>query len=121
MTKWKPMSRRRLLRGSLAGGAAITIGFTFMHAKEGENLNPSVDGVCPGYFATMGIGLVSGREFTERDVQGAPRVAIINETMAKYFFDGKDPIGRRFGAGNGKPTDIEIVGVVKDVRSSSPW
>jgi predicted permease len=65
----------------------------------------------------MGIPLVSGREFTERDVIGAPKVAIINETMAKYFYGSSNPIGRRFGFGRGKPTDIEIVGIAKDVRS----
>ena len=76
-----------------------------------------MDGVGPRYFETMGIPLVSGREFTERDVKGAPRVAVINETMAKYFFNGSNPVGRRFGFGRDKGTDIEIVGVVKDVRS----
>ncbi len=80
-------------------------------------MNPSVDGVGPRYFDTMGIPLVSGREFTERDVKGAPRVAIINETMAKYFFNGTNPLGRRFGFGRGTATDIEIVGVARDVRS----
>jgi predicted permease len=65
----------------------------------------------------MGIPLLSGREFTDRDVKGAPRVAVINETMAKYFFNGSSPIGRRFGFGRGTATDIEIVGVAKDVRS----
>jgi predicted permease len=85
--------------------------------KEGEDMNPSLDGVGPRYFETMGIPLVSGRDFTERDVKNAPRVAVINETMAKYFFNGTSPIGRRFGLPRGSATDIEIVGVARDVRS----
>jgi predicted permease len=104
--------------GALAGNDwQMTIRVDGYQAKEGEDMNPSVDGVGPRYFETMGIPLVSGREFTERDVKGAPRVAIINETMAKYFFDGSSPIGRRFGFGRGTATDVEIVGVAKDVRS----
>ena len=104
--------------GALTGNDwSMTIRVDGYQAKEGEDMNPSVDGVGPRYFETMGIPMVGGREFTERDVKGAPRVAVINETMAKYFFAGTNPIGRRFGFGGGKPTDIEIVGVVKDVRS----
>src|SRR5262249_23682419 len=53
--------------------------------KEGEDMNPNVDGVGPGYFSTMGQPLVAGREFTVKDGAGAPPVAIINATMAKYF------------------------------------
>ena len=104
--------------GALTGNDwSMTIRVDGYQAKEGEDLNPSVDGVGPRYFETMGIPLVSGREFTERDVKGAPTVAIINETMAKYFFNGTNPLGRRFGFGRGTPTDIEIVGVARDVRS----
>jgi predicted permease len=104
--------------GTLAGDNwSQTVRVDGYEAKEGEDLNPSVDGIGPRYFETMGIPLVSGREFTERDVIGAPKVAIINETMAKYFYGSSNPIGRRFGFGRGKPTDIEIVGIAKDVRS----
>jgi len=87
--------------------------------KEGEDMNPNVNGVGPGYFATMGQPLVAGREFTVKDAAGAPPVAIVNETLAKYFFGGGNVVGRRIGWGRGKATDIEIVGVVKDSKSSS--
>ena len=104
--------------GALTGNDwSMTIRVDGYQAKEGEDMNPSVDGVGPRYFETMGIPLVRGREFNERDVQGAPRVAVINETMAAYFFNGSNPVGRRFGFGRDKAADIEIVGVVKDVRS----
>jgi putative ABC transport system permease protein len=104
--------------GALTGNDwQMTVRVDGYQPKEGEDMNPSVDGVGPHYFETMGIPLVSGREFTERDVKGAPKVAIINETMAKYFFEGASPIGRRFGFGRGSATDVEIVGVAKDVRS----
>ena len=104
--------------GALTGnGWGMSIRVDGYQAKEGENMNPNFDGVGPGYFATMGIPLVRGREFTDRDAKGSPRVAIINETMARYFFGDTDPIGRRFGVGRDSATTIEIVGVVKDVRS----
>jgi predicted permease len=104
--------------GTLTGNEWVTtIRVDGYPAKEGEDMNPTLDGVGPRYFETMGIPLVSGREFTDRDVKGAPRVAVINETMAKYFFDGASPLGHRLGFGRGGATDIEIVGVAKDVRS----
>ncbi len=88
-------------------------------SKEGEDMNPSVNGVGAGYFRAMGIPLVAGREFTARDVLSAPKVAIINETMAKKYWGEKSPVGRRFGFGRDKATDIEIVGVVKDSKHST--
>jgi len=85
--------------------------------KEDEDMNPYVNAVGPGYFATMGQALLAGREFTMRDAAGAPKVAVINETMAKMFFPGRDPIGRhmKFGSGS-SPLNIEIIGVVKDSK-----
>jgi predicted permease len=88
-------------------------------AKEGEDMNPDVNGVGPGFFATMGQPLVAGREFTAKDISGAPRVAIINETMVKYFFGSENPLGRHIGWGRDKTPAIEIVGVVKDSKTST--
>jgi predicted permease len=70
--------------------------------------------VGPGYFQTMGVPLLGGREFDQRDREGAPPVAIINEAMAKRFWPGQDPVGHRFILGavaNGK--SHEIIAVVK--------
>lgn len=104
--------------GALSGNSwRMTIRVDGYQQKEGEDMNPGVDSVGPRYFSTMGIPLAAGREFSEKDVLGAPRVAIVNETLARYFFGDTNPIGRRFGIGGGKPTDIEIVGVAKDVRT----
>jgi predicted permease len=75
--------------------------------------------VAPGHFSNLGIALLNGREFTRADVAGSPRVAIINETMAKTFFPAGDALGRRmkFG-GPSRPLDMEIVAVVKDSHHS---
>ncbi len=83
--------------------------------KPDENMNPWTNEVAPDYFRTMGLPLVMGREFDERDVKGAPLVAIVNESFAKYFFPNEHPIGRRFGFRTfNNPGAIEIVGIVKD-------
>jgi predicted permease len=82
-------------------------------------MNPWTNEIGPGYFATLGIPLVAGRDFTERDVDGGPLVAVVNETFAKYYFEGQNPIGRRFGFRVYNDAQrIEIVGVVKDTQYS---
>jgi len=73
-----------------------------------------------GFFGKMGIPLIAGREFTERDNLAGGKVAIVNQTFARHFFGNGNPIGRKFCPGWGKVTpDIEIVGVVKDTKYSS--
>jgi predicted permease len=74
---------------------------------------PWVDGISPGYFKTMGIPLVLGRDFDERDVASKANVMIVNETFARHYFGGDTPIGRHIGLAPGV-FDIEIVGVAKD-------
>ena len=82
--------------------------------KEDEDLNPWLDFVSPGYFTTMGIPLLLGRDFTPRDREGATRVAIVNELFAQYFFKNENPIGHRFRRASNKPGEmVEIVGVVR--------
>jgi predicted permease len=90
-------------------------------SKDGEDMNPHFNSISPGYFKTMGIQVVAGREFDERDGQGARRTGIVNERFAKLYFAGRSPVGFQFGIGGGanaKP-DIEIVGVVRDVKYES--
>ncbi len=75
--------------------------------------------VGPGYFRTMGIGLLAGREFNERDTVPAPGVAIVNEVFARKFFGSPNVVGRTFRqeAEAGKPEPLfEIVGVVKSTK-----
>jgi predicted permease len=82
--------------------------------------NPNVihNAVGPGYFTTMGIPLLVCRVFGPQDTATSPKVAVINETMAKTYFPGRSPIGRRFGIGDDTKhsADIEVVGVVKDAK-----
>jgi predicted permease len=99
---------------------------------EGFSRDPNADThsmfnvVGPGYFGMLGVPLLAGREFTERDTLGAPKVAVVNEQFAKHFFGNQNPIGRKLARGAGDVTlDIEIVGVVRDshyagVKQSPP-
>ncbi len=87
--------------------------------KEDENMNPYVDSVSPGYFATMGIPQLLGREFSDADRVGGPRVAIVNDVFAKYFFKNESPLGKRFGFGRDKDAGITIVGVVRSSKYES--
>jgi len=72
--------------------------------------------VTPDYFRAMGIRLVRGRVFTPQDDAKAPRVAIINETMARQHFPNEDPIGKRLNISNGPDAWREIVGIVRDIK-----
>ena len=74
--------------------------------------------VSPGYFRTLGIPLLSGREFARADAAGAPKVVIVNEQFAKKFNLGRNAVGRRKSRGSAKGLDLEIVGLVKDAKYS---
>lgn len=77
------------------------------------------DAVSPGYFSTLGIPLLSGRDFTDGDAATSAKVAVVSESMAKIFFPNRNVIGERFAFGGRKVTpDIEIVGVVKDSKQA---
>ena len=112
---------------SLLEGGAWGMGLTIegFQPPQGEGAGSLCNAVSPGFFKAMGIPLLAGREFDERDEHAGPppegwpyRVAVVNETFAKRYFNGANPIGRRIGFGQnpGTKTPIEIVGLVKDTR-----
>jgi predicted permease len=79
-----------------------------------------MDHIGPGYFATMGIPLLLGREIGVQDIEGAPRVAVVNESFAKRFFPQQDPVGKHVrDTFPGNPGEAEIVGVVGDSKANS--
>jgi putative ABC transport system permease protein len=95
----------------------------------GQEPTSDYDYITPDYFRAMGIALVSGREFFESDSVGAAPVAIISETVARRHWPHSSPIGSHLtissreysGASAGTSQALEIVGVVKDVRSGDLW
>jgi predicted permease len=116
-------------------GAASTV-FSMVPVLAGDNWNNSVavegfeagpdtntssayNSVGPGFFRTMGMTIMRGREFTRGDALGAPKVAIVNEAFTRKFNLGADAIGKRMRqSGTDGPLDIEIVGVVQDAKYS---
>ncbi|HVS64405.1 MAG TPA: ABC transporter permease [Thermoanaerobaculia bacterium] len=90
----------------------------FEAAPEADT-NASFNEIGPGYFRTLGIPLLAGREFAAADELGAPKVAIVNEAFARKFELGRDAVGRRMQVGSGGENDIEIVGLVQDAKYSA--
>jgi predicted permease len=76
--------------------------------------------ISPGFFDTVGIRLIAGRDFDSRDRDGASRVAIVNEAMARMYFGTASAVGQHFGMRRDTGTEIEIVGVVADAPIDSP-
>ena len=77
------------------------------------------NGIGPGFFRTLGIPMLAGRDFTPADVSGAGKVAIVNEAFAKKFNMGRDVVGKHMSVGRRPPLDIQIVGFVRDAKYSS--
>jgi putative ABC transport system permease protein len=97
-------------------GANITVEGGVQLPEDQQDVNYIA--VSPGYLSTLGVPLLSGREFTEADGAASPKVAVVSESMVKRFFPGRNPIGMHFAFGSGdkvKP-NTEIVGVVRDVN-----
>jgi len=106
----------QLLSGSNWGGNVTVEGFqtgldTDTHSYRNE--------IGPGYFRTLGIPLIAGRDFTRADNLKSPRVVIVNEEFARKFNLGRNAVGKRMkqGSGNGE-LDMEIVGLVPDAKYS---
>ena len=90
-------------------------------AKQDERPDPHMQFCSPGFFQTLKIPVLLGRDFTDRDVAGAPKVGIVNQKFVKRYFGDANPLGRHIGMGidPGTKTDIQIVGVVGDTKYES--
>lgn len=104
----------------------ITISFENPEKPVAEALRPSANltGITPGYFRTLQVPLIAGRNLAESDDMQAPQVMLINQAFAQKYFPGEDPLGKKLkpGAGNGTPGGPpwrQIVGVVGNVRRAA--
>ncbi len=119
------LASMRILEDNEWDSSMTVEGYT---AKPGQNPEPFMNSVSPNYFATMGIPILMGRDFTINDVAQVkhgpdaedwnPATVIINESFAKKYFAGRNPIGLHVGFGSdpGTKTDMQVLGVVKDVK-----
>jgi predicted permease len=99
-----------------------TTGVEGHQAKDGEDMQAFMNSVTPGYFEAMGVPILAGRDFDQRDLTKDSKVAIVNQKFAKHFFGDKPAVGRHIGRGMGPGTklDIEIVGVTADSLYEGP-
>jgi predicted permease len=90
------------------------------YVSDHSETNVHHNAVGSGYFTAMGIPLVAGRTFGPQDTATSPKVGVISETMARTLFPKGSPIGQRYGRGGSEhASDIEVIGVVKDVKIHS--
>jgi predicted permease len=106
-------SENGLFSGVESGTPVDVEGFT--PASEEDRL-VRFDQAGPGYFTNVGIPQVIGRDFTERDAAGAPRVTVINDTMARFYFRDQNPIGRRIRVRGPSDVWLDVIGVALDAR-----
>lgn len=104
---WLPVSGFGASMGFRPAGTA---------APEGQRTLAELRVVGLDYFQTLGIPVRAGRPFDRRDVDGAPRVVMVNEVLARTYYGAKNPIGQRLTIDRDGPLEVEIVGVVGDVR-----
>jgi predicted permease len=104
-----------VIAGDSWGGNVSVQGF---EAAPDADTNARFNSVSEGFFRTLQIPLLAGRDFRDADIAGSPRVAVVNETFARKFGYGADVVGKRMSIGSGGELDIEIVGLVKDAKYS---
>jgi predicted permease len=103
-------------------GHEMSVAFDIEERRTAASDRPRSDMaiVTPGYFTAMGIPLVKGRDFSERDAAAGPPVLVVNQAFARKHFPGEDAIGKRIQPGVGKPPMVmrEIVGIVGDAKQA---
>jgi predicted permease len=107
----------------LAGGEwDSSVAIEGHQAKDGEDVQAFMNAVTPGYFTTMKIPLLEGRDFTDADARGEATVAIVNRKFAEQYFPGRSAVGKRIGSGGGPGSKltVEIIGVVADSLYEGP-
>jgi predicted permease len=111
-------SENGLFSGTDGRGDIIVPGYTASPSGDQKAFH---DEIGPAYFSTLGIPIIAGREINARDTAGSPDVAVINQTMANFYFHNQNPVGRVFYIDDAKyrTKPIEIVGVVRDSKQRS--
>ena len=113
------MSAPALLSGNVNGTSIFVHGRTYAPDVRDRDNNINRLVVSPNFFDVMGIPVLSGRGVTERDSETAPKVVVINQAAAKKYFANENPVGQRMGSNLETASQLEIVGVVRDVKYDS--
>lgn len=112
------LSENGLFSGTESADDLLVPGF---NPLSDADKNTASDLVGPNYFSSLGVPILMGREIGLQDLPSSPRVAVINQAMANFYFKGQNPIGRKFYVDDVKRRDqpIEVVGVVRDSKQNS--
>ena len=107
--------------GQLSGGAIVyDIGFPGRPKPEGDRMVVAEQRISPGFLSAMGTQFITGRDFAPSDDERSMRVAIVNESFARRFFEGRNPLGARFFREGPRAGELmEVVGVVRDSKWSN--
>jgi predicted permease len=103
--------RQRMISNAAWKSGIVVPGFT---SPEGDN-GPSRDVIGSNYFSALGIPLITGREFTDADTASAPKVAIVNQAFAQFYFGNQNPLGMRIGPGGGN-AEYTVVAVTRNAK-----
>jgi macrolide transport system ATP-binding/permease protein len=95
---------------------AVFVPDGFQMPRDRENFNSTMDTVDEGYFETMGVPILRGRDFSASDTAGAQRVAIVNEQFAKHYWPAGDAVGKHIRLDNRNGAPVEIVGVAQTIK-----
>jgi predicted permease len=87
--------------------------------RDGESAHAFFNSVTPGYFETLRLPMLQGRDFSPQDDQNSPPVAVINDTMARHFFGNRNPLGGTFRFIEGNRPPLKIIGIVADSKYHS--
>lgn len=99
------------------GRRSTTIRVEHYTPHTGEDMDVRNGVIATDYFKTMGMTLVTGREFTDQDKEGAPRTVIINETLARRYWPNQNALGKHLTIAGSERGPLEVVGVVKDATA----
>jgi predicted permease len=113
------MSQPALLSGSTNSTSIYVQGRMYPAGRQtvGNSIHRMV--ISPNFFDVMGIPIIMGRSFSERDDTAAPKVVVINEAAVKKYFPNQNPLGQRFGSSLETTGQLEVVGVLRDAKYSS--
>jgi predicted permease len=119
------LTRQGLLSGGGTQGRIRVPGFEPTAQENNATLSngdldlPYLAQVGPDFCRTLGMTILRGRDITMHDNETAPKVALVNEAFAHYYFNGQDPLGKRFDRGPDDGGEVEIVGIVKDAKATT--
>lgn len=112
-------SRHALLSQGATASSVFLAGIMAPNGRMANQGDVYIHNVRENFLEAMGIPLLSGRTLSAQDDERTPKVAVVNQTFAKMYFHGENPVGKSFSYDDEKPNDIQIVGLARDAKYTS--